>query len=453
MTLAVETSCDDTSVAVVEKGVRGGSTVARLHFHKKVTSNNTEFRGVHPLLTLKSHQENLATLVGEAIAHLPAHGGARRLPDFVSVTRGPGMRANLMCGLDTAKGLAAAWQIPLVGVHHMQAHALTPRLVAALDAYDTAPDPAHPAQPLADGHGDLTPTFPLLSVLASGGHTILISSTALTEHAILGSTDDIAVGECLDKVARVVLPADELQHATSTMYGAILETFAFGPTHDSTPTRDLSGFTAQTYLAHHTAHAWYTPPATNEIALARSKSSWGWTIAPPLTTTGGGSKIHTLDMSFSGLMTAVQRLVRFATDPATGKLSTQPRDPEDVTRDERRDLARGVMRAAFEHISSRVVRALQTTSRDAETPAVVVAGGVASNAFLRHVLASTLCLHGFADVRLFFPPPAYCTDNAAMIGWTGIEMFEAGHVDSLAVRAIRKWPLDELMAPVVDGKM
>lgn len=111
MTLAIETSCDDTSVAIVEKGVHHGSTVARLHFHKKVTSNNHVFQGVHPLLTLKSHQENLADLVAEAIEHLPSHEGTRRLPDFVSVTRGPGMRSNLMCGLDTAKGLAVAWQV------------------------------------------------------------------------------------------------------------------------------------------------------------------------------------------------------------------------------------------------------------------------------------------------------------------------------------------------------
>lgn len=111
MTLAIETSCDDTSVAIVEKGVNNDSTVARLHFHKKVTSNNTVFQGVHPLFTLKSHQENLANLVAEAIEHLPKHGGLRRLPDFVSVTRGPGMRSNLFCGLDTAKGLAVAWQV------------------------------------------------------------------------------------------------------------------------------------------------------------------------------------------------------------------------------------------------------------------------------------------------------------------------------------------------------
>ncbi|KAJ8107386.1 hypothetical protein OPT61_g8905 [Boeremia exigua] len=463
MTLAVETSCDDTSVAIVEKGVHNGDTVARLHFHKKVTSNNTEFQGVHPLFTLKSHQENLASLIAEAIEHLPNHAGVRRLPNFVSVTRGPGMRSNLMCGLDTAKGLAVAWQKPLVGVHHMQGHALTPRLVTALNTYDAIPDQASlGGKPLADGTGALTPSFPILSVLASGGHTILIDSTSLTHHTILGSTDDIAVGECLDKVARVVLPAEELQDAKSTMYGALLEAFAFRPrTHGSKPPepkRELSGLTAQTYLDQHgSIHDWYTPPANNEIAHERSKTSWGWSINQPLTKTGGGNKINTMGMSFSGLMTAVERLVRYPTDPHTGKISKQARAAESVSVEERRDMALGVMRAAFEHIASRVVLALQTSTRAValgeKKPAVVMAGGVASNAFLRHVLASTLCMHGFGDVELFFPPPKYCTDNAAMIGWTGIEMFEAAHVDQLGIRAIRKWPLDELMTPVVDGKM
>lgn len=125
MTLAIETSCDDTSVAVLEKYAVGGKHVAHLHFHKKITSNNAEFKGVHPLVSLQSHQESLANLVSEAIRHLPpkenvrqdtqnAHDldiTQRRLPDFISVTRGPGMRANLFTGLDTAKGLAVAWQV------------------------------------------------------------------------------------------------------------------------------------------------------------------------------------------------------------------------------------------------------------------------------------------------------------------------------------------------------
>jgi N6-L-threonylcarbamoyladenine synthase len=128
MTLAVETSCDDTSVAIVEKRHQHGRVTAQLHFHGKVTSNNSLYQGVHPLVSLQSHQESLAMLIRDAIRHLPMRNGqllpdaeatepgqvdiaTRRLPDFISVTRGPGMRSNLATGLDTAKGLAVAWQV------------------------------------------------------------------------------------------------------------------------------------------------------------------------------------------------------------------------------------------------------------------------------------------------------------------------------------------------------
>lgn len=125
MTLAIETSCDDTSVAIVEKEFEQGQVVARLYFDKKITSDNSSYGGVHPLEALKSHQENLAKLVNEAIAHLPRSSTAqgeeagdhdltcKRLPDFISVTRGPGMRSNLSTGIDVAKGLAVAWQVLL----------------------------------------------------------------------------------------------------------------------------------------------------------------------------------------------------------------------------------------------------------------------------------------------------------------------------------------------------
>ncbi len=151
VTLAIETSCDDTCVAIVEKNSRG----AHLLFNEKITSNNARFRGIHPIVALEGHEEKLAGLIEKSLAFLPSNGGAPR-PDFVSVTRGPGMRSNLNTGLFTAKGLAVAWRVPLVGVHHMQAHALTPRLVSAIS------------------DAKITPDFPFLSVLVSGGHTLLV---------------------------------------------------------------------------------------------------------------------------------------------------------------------------------------------------------------------------------------------------------------------------------------
>ena len=124
ITLAIETSCDDTSVAILEHRDRARFPRAVLHFHKKITSNNSVYQGVHPIVSLESHQESLATLINEAIQELPSadfredddaiavtNQAWRRKPDFISVTRGPGMRSNLFTGLDTAKGLAVAWQV------------------------------------------------------------------------------------------------------------------------------------------------------------------------------------------------------------------------------------------------------------------------------------------------------------------------------------------------------
>ncbi|KAH7126748.1 glycoprotease family-domain-containing protein [Dendryphion nanum] len=459
LTLAIETSCDDTSVAILEKSqLPNGLVGATLLFHKKVTSNNTAYHGVHPLISLESHQENLASLVEEAVQCLPTN----KIPDFVAVTRGPGMRSNLATGLDTAKGLAVAWKRDIVGVHHMQAHALTPRLVAALE--NTTSNSASLGPSI---HSDgLVPDFPFLSVLASGGHTLLIHSETLIDHHILASTNDIAVGDCLDKVSRAVLPPHVLQTARTTMYGALLETFAFAPSqvenvaHSKAPRADagrpdveivndvsLERSTAAEYQAIYRERYSYTVPKNNEEAVKRNTTKWGWAFQQPLSKAAGGTKRKSMEMSFSGLLTAIERAVRFKTDLVTGKLTKLNREHEDISTEERRDMAREAMRAAFEHIANRVVLGLQYNE---SLTTVVMAGGVAANTYLRFILASTLCSAGYSHVSLVFPPPSLCTDNAAMIAWAGCEMYDAGYNSSRAIRALRKWPLDKIVNPPND---
>jgi N6-L-threonylcarbamoyladenine synthase len=402
LTLAIETSCDDTSVAVLEATTctRTKLTAARLYFHKKITSNNKAFNGVHPLVALESHQENLAKLprgkLGEALHRKQIDQdelgedvldevekrqtiSKKRLPDLIAVTRGPGMRSNLFTGLDTAKGLAVAWQKPLVGVHHMQAHALTPRLVDALqrgrvnwsklvDAIDDE---------LSSRPVNANPCFPFLSVLASGGHTLLIHSASLTDHRVLASTGDIAIGECLDKLARIVLPNDVLQKAGSTMYGQLLETFAFpeppAPKEEYKPPtiEDKWGFftrlfirdsanlpkfpdlvlensTAAEYCEKYEARYTYTVPKNNEEALKRNMTSWGWGFNQPLSKAQGGLKSKSMEMSFSGLVTAVERVIKYRYDPLSRKLTKTEREPEEISIAERKDMAHHAMRAAFE---------------------------------------------------------------------------------------------------------
>ena len=261
------------------------------------------------------------------------HTGSSK-PDFISVTRGPGMRSCLTTGLDTAKGLAVAWRIPLVGVNHMQAHALTPRLVTALSG--SSPNAA--------------PAFPFLSLLVSGGHTLLVHSRDLTDHMILAATTDIAIGDCIDKIARLVLPPDILKEGGEMMYGRLLERFAF-----PNGSADYS----------------YTAPTARAEEIARKTTKWGWALVPPLAETRSGSKSKAMEFTFSGLGSAVKRICE---------------RNERMDDEERRDLARESMRLAFEHLAGRVGWALRDLKeKGSRVGTLIGSGGVASNAYLRTV--------------------------------------------------------------------
>ncbi|KAL8961310.1 MAG: hypothetical protein Q9193_002125, partial [Seirophora villosa] len=423
---------DDTSVAVLETAAHGlnhtTSSSAQLHFHEKVTADNAEYRGIHPVVSLQSHNAHLAPLIVKALRWLPPASATsngctspsipvrtanqwvqRKKPDFISITRGPGLLPSLSTGLQTAKGLAVAWQVPLLGINHMQAHALTPRLVHALESSTSNRQAREPA-------------FPFLTLLVSGGHTMLVHSKALTHHSILAGTTDIAIGDAIDKAARCILPQETIAAAKDVMYGRLLEEFAAPPLDGDGPGYDYD----------------YLPPRTRAEELSRKPSRWGWALAAPLAETRSGSRSRAMEFSFSGLGSAVLRIC-------------QQRGPE-MPREERVDLAREVMRVAFEHLASRVVMALESLRKTRITDVaakggggistLVVSGGVASNGFLKKMLRSFLDIRGYSHIRLLFPPPSLCTDNAAMIAWTGIEMYEAGYESDISCNALRKWSID-----------
>ncbi|KAI1657869.1 glycoprotease family protein [Daldinia decipiens] len=432
LTLAIESSCDDTCVTVLEKDHGAGRGAARLLFDKKITSDNRQFGGVCPMTAVASHTQHLAGMVREAMRAFPdagskgtrdeAAGGnvvwvdgrPRRKPDFVTVTRGPGMMSNLSTGLNTAKGLAVAWGVPLLAVHHMQAHALTPRLVSALEAgrRERKQTEGQPSNQEKELDSTLTPTFPFLSLLVSGGHSLLVLSRSLTNHSILAEAQNIAIGDMLDKCARAIVPACELASSSNgVMYAAHLERFAFpdGPSDYA-----------------------YTPPPTRAEEIKIFDPALGWKLTPPLS--------ETVDMSFefAGL---------------NGQVIKVMLENPDMGLAERRLVARHAMRLAFEHLASRLLLALsksgvaqegeagdRTLLRDVRT--LVVAGGVASNRYLMHILRGILDVRGYSHIELVCPPLPLCTDNGAMIAWTGMEMYEAGWRSELDVLAIKKWPLD-----------
>ncbi|SZF03057.1 unnamed protein product [Blumeria hordei] len=407
ITVAIETSCDDTSVAVLEKHANRS---VQLHYHTKITSDNRCFGGVHPIAAHESHQFNLAQLVQQAIESLPlanaedksagraAIYGTRLLkkPDFVTVTRGPGMRASLITGLDTAKGLSVAWQVPLLGVNHMQAHALTPHLVSALNASLSGTDEA--VQP--------TPAFPFLTLLVSGGHTMLVHTRSPWEHKILANTTDLSIGDMLDKSARVILPTSQISASSDVMYGRLLEEFAYpclSPGYE------------------------YVPPKTSIKARSGEHHGYNWTITPPYISPGPEGPLKYADsFSFSGMGSKAR--------------STMAQNPN-MSIAERRCLAQILMTVAFEHLASRILFALDQQEL-CDISALVVSGGVASNQFLQTVLRRLLNARSFQHIQLVVPPPNLCTDNAAMIAWTGMEMFEAGWTTQLCASSLRQWSID-----------
>jgi len=166
--LGIETSCDETAASVV-----GASGVRSDVIHTQAV--HAAFGGVVPELASRAHVEKIAAVTRAALAQ----AGVER-PDAVAATAGPGLIGAVLVGLSFAKGLAAAWDVPFVGVNHLEGHLLSPLLE----------DPA--------------PTFPFLALVVSGGHTTIYEAKALGDYRVLGETRDDAAGEAYDKVARML---------------------------------------------------------------------------------------------------------------------------------------------------------------------------------------------------------------------------------------------------------
>jgi N6-L-threonylcarbamoyladenine synthase len=165
--LGVETSCDDTSAAVVENGrVRSNVVSSQIELHRK-------FRGVVPELAARAHLSNLMPVVARALAE----AGSRRV-DAVAYTRGPGLMGPLLVGKVAAQTLARLLGVPSIGVNHLEGHVLACEL-------------EHRAR------------TPLVALVVSGGHTDLVFSKGPGRYRVLGRTRDDAAGEAYDKVARL----------------------------------------------------------------------------------------------------------------------------------------------------------------------------------------------------------------------------------------------------------
>lgn len=173
--LAIESSCDDTSAAVLRGGILLSNVTASQAVHE-------EYGGVVPELASRAHEQNIVPVVDAAIRRA---GIQKEDISAVAVTRGPGLMGSLLVGVNFAKGMARALGVPLIDVNHLQGHVLA--------HFIHEPDDNTP-----------TPPFPYICLLVSGGNSQIIKVNAYNDMQILGQTIDDAAGEAIDKCSKVM---------------------------------------------------------------------------------------------------------------------------------------------------------------------------------------------------------------------------------------------------------
>ena len=172
LTLGIETSCDDTGVAVLKD-----EREVLCEYLSSQIADHSKFGGVIPEFAARKHLENLLPLVNAALSECDISGQDL---DLIAVTRGPGLMGSLIVGVMTARALSQSWGVPIIGVNHLEGHMFAP----LVDAEDLEP--------------------PFLSLIVSGGHTEIIDVKAFGEYELLGQTRDDAAGEAYDKAARIL---------------------------------------------------------------------------------------------------------------------------------------------------------------------------------------------------------------------------------------------------------
>ncbi len=338
--LAIETSCDETAVAIVNnRNVCSNIVASQIPVHQA-------YGGVVPEVASRQH----LALINPAIEQALTESGLTwNEIDAIAATVAPGLVGALMVGITAAKTLAMVHQKKFIGVHHLEGHIYASYL----------------SQP------DLEPPF--LCLLVSGGHTSLIHVKGCGDYEQLGTTRDDAAGEAFDKVARLLKLG-----------------YPGGPAIDK---------------------------AAKEGNMNAFNLPEGRISLP-----NGG--YHPYDSSFSGLKTAVLRLV-------------QQLEKED------KPLAIADLAASFqETVAKSLTRRTIQCALDYGIKTIAIGGGVAANSRLRHHLQQAAQEH---DLQVYFPPLKFCTDNAAMIACAASDHCDRGHFSSLNIGVRSRLPITEVM--------
>lgn len=315
--LGIESSCDETAAAVVEDGKNILSSIV-----KSQIDIHTQYGGVVPEVAARNHLEVVNPVVQQALDD--ANIDWSKI-DAIAVTYAPGLSGSLLIGAITAKTLAYLYNKPLYPIHHVEAHVY--------------------ANFLINGQGELAkdlptsqPKFPLLALIVSGGHTQLVLFSDHGKFQILGQTQDDAVGEAFDKVAKIIgLP------------------YPGGPS-----------------ISKATIHG---DPYKYKLPKAKLKNK--------------------LDFSFSGLKTAVLRAVQ--SEVGVDFSFPSHKLPELLNEEQQNNFAASFQHVAIESLVDKTVTAFNEFSPES----VVIAGGVAANQELRSQLKSRLPVEiNYAPIKL-----------------------------------------------------
>lgn len=358
--LAIESSCDETAAAVVEDGSKILSNVV-----VSQVDIFAAYGGVIPEVAARSHLEVILPVIHKAL------DDARLTKDdidAIAVTHTPGLMGSLLIGTLTARVLAILWGKPLYAVHHLKSHIYANWLGETTAAQISASADALLGRGMSNTASSATPVslnsataevfhneikFPLLALVVSGGHTQIIYMRGHNQFEIIGTTRDDAVGECFDKVAKILgLP------------------YPGGPSIDK-------------IALHGNAEAYELPHP----------------------------KVKGLDFSFSGLKTAVLRAVQ----AELGLPITTPSYElkEHLTEQQKADFAASFQKTACDILVEKLEMALE---EHPEVKTLVVAGGVsASEALRRKVIESFSSVSG-GNLEVYFPERKFAGDNAAMVG-------------------------------------
>ncbi|ARV63319.1 tRNA (adenosine(37)-N6)-threonylcarbamoyltransferase complex transferase subunit TsaD [Nostocales cyanobacterium HT-58-2] len=338
--LAIETSCDETAVAIVNnRQVLSSIIASQIPVHQ-------QYGGVVPEVASRQHLETINGAIAQALEQAQLEWSEI---DGIAATCAPGLVGALLVGLTAAKTLAMIHNKPFLGVHHLEGHIYATYL----------------SEPTLEP--------PFLSLLVSGGHTSLIYVKDCGVYETLGETRDDAAGEAFDKVARLL-------HLG----------YPGGPAIDR---------------------------------LAKEGNPRAFTLPEGKVSLPSGG-YHPYDASFSGLKTAVLRLVQ------QFEKNGQSLPTTDVA-------------ASFQETVARVLtKRTIACAKDYGLSTIAVGGGVAANSGLRQHLQQSAETE---NLRVLFPPLKFCTDNAAMIGCAAADHLNKGHTSPLTLGVQSRLALTEVM--------